>query len=299
MKRPLGRVALALSGGGALGLAHVGALKAFAEFNIKPAVISGTSAGSIIGAMAALQIPVAEMEKIVLAINKKRTVYLLSPTIKTGGLLDLKNFVTFMEEILGKDTLIEDLEIPFIAVAVDFQNGNILYLNRGRLVDAVRASVAVPGIFTPVEANSTLLVDGGLRDNLPLRVLKEFPHDTLIGVNVLKTPQLKFEGMLAPINLKKPVEEKETDSFFERITKVIQTGIQKHLRNFPPLTYITYHSLLILISELSNKEIQIVKPDLVVNLNLSGLKIWEFWRGKEAMDIGYRETKEQLQQYLN
>ena len=298
MVKGLGKVALALSGGGALGIAHIGALKAFGEFNLKPAVIAGTSAGSIIGAMAALQIPVSEMEKIVLAIDKKRTVHLLSPTITTGGLLDLKNFITFLEEIFGQDTLIEDLEIPFIAVAVDFQNGNILYLNRGRLVDAVRASIAVPGIFTPVEANGTLLVDGGLRDNLPLRVLKEYPHDTLIGVNVLKTPQLQFEGFFAPINLNKPVEEKEADSFFERITHVIQTGIRKHLRNFPPLTYITYHSLLILISELSNKEIQLVKPDLVVNLNLSKLKIWEFWRGKEAIDIGYRETKEQLQNYL-
>jgi len=106
----LGKVAVALSGGGALGLAHVGALKALEEFNVKPAFLSGTSAGSIIGAFYARGLSISEIEDIVLSIDRKKTFSLLSPSIPQGGLIDPKNFVSFMENIIGKDTLIEDLK---------------------------------------------------------------------------------------------------------------------------------------------------------------------------------------------
>ena len=294
----LGKIAVALSGGGALGLAHIGALKAMEEMNIKPAFIAGTSAGSIIGALYAYGLSVAEMEEIALSIDRIKTFQLLSPSLPRGGLMDAREFITFMEDIVGKDTLIEDLKLPFIAVAVDFRNGNTLYLDRGRLVDAVRASISVPGVFKPLEANGTLLVDGGLRENLPLSALKNCKYDTLIGVNVLKTPQLKLDGIFTPISVKK-IETKETepDNFFERIAEALQIRISNRLNHLPRLTYAGYQSILIMLTELSNKEIQICKPDLVLHLNLSRLRPWEFWRGKEAMEIGYRESLEQLRNF--
>jgi len=295
----LGKVAVALSGGGALGLAHVGALKALEEANVKPAFLSGTSAGSIIGAFYARGLSISEIEDIVLSIDRKKTFSLLSPSIPQGGLIDPKNFVSFMENIIGKDTLIEDLNIPFVAVTVDFRNGNILYLDHGRLMDAIRSSISIPGVFKPVKANGTLLVDGGLRENLPLSALKKFNYDTLIGVNVLKTPQLKFEGLYAPIIPTKEIPENKGDTFFERITNVLQIARQNHLNHLPRLTYIGYQSLLILMTELSNKEIQMCKPDLVLQLNLSKLQLWEFWRGREAMEIGYRESHEQLADFFD
>lgn len=295
----LGKVAVALSGGAALGLAHVGALKAMAEFGVKPSFISGTSAGSVIGAMVARGLSVAEIEDVVLSIDRKKTFYLLSPSIPLGGLIDPKNFVSFMEKIVGKDTLIEDLEIPFVAVTIDFRNGNILYIDRGRLVDAIRSSISIPGVFKPFEANGTLLVDGGLRENLPLSALKKFNYDTLLGVNVLKTPQLKFEGLYAPIAPFKNPQNDKGDTFIDRISNVIQIARQNRLNHLPRLTYIGYQSLLILMTELSNREIQICNPDLVLQLNLSKLQLWEFWRGQEAMEIGYRESHEQLTDFFN
>jgi len=295
----LGKVAVALSGGGALGLAHVGALKAMEEFGVKPSFLSGTSAGSIIGALYARGFAISEIEDIVLSIDRKKTFHLLSPSIPQGGLMDPKNFVTFMEDIVGKNTRIEDLEIPFVAVTVDFRNGNILYIDRGRLVDAIRASISIPGVFKPFEANDSLLVDGGLRENLPLGALKKFNYDTLLGVNVLKTPQLKLDGLYASVAPTKETPEDKGDTFFERITNAIQIARQNHLNHLPRLTYIGYQSLLILITELSNKEIQMYNPDLVLQLNLSKLHLWEFWRGKEAMEIGYRESHEQLADFFD
>lgn len=298
MAHELGKIALALSGGAALGLAHIGALKAFEEHGIKPDILSGTSAGSIIGAMYAAGLPVEQIERIATSIDRKKTFQLLSPSIPRGGLMDPKNFVHFMEEILGKDTLIEDLKIPFVAVTVDFRNGDVLYINRGKVVDAIRASISIPGVFKPLEANNTLLVDGGLRENLPLRVLRNYAYDTLIGVNVLKIKQLKMDGFLTRINRNEPLEKKESENFFQRISEAIKQGNLNRLNNLPRLTYVGFQSLLILMSELSNKEIQVCRPDLVVHLDVSHIRLWEFWRAKELIDIGYRETVNQLKHFL-
>ncbi|MCD6204486.1 MAG: patatin-like phospholipase family protein [Candidatus Marinimicrobia bacterium] len=297
----LGKVALALSGGGALGLAHVGALKALEERQIRPSFLAGTSAGSIIGALYARGLSVSEIEDIVQSIDRKKTIYLLPPSLPLGGLMDTKNFMSFMEELVGKETLIEDLEIPFVAVTVDFRNGNILYLNKGRLVDAVRASISIPGVFKPLKANGSLLVDGGLRENLPLRALKSFDYDTLIGVNVLKTPKLKMEGLYTEIKTDKPNYKPENgaDNFFERILNAIQINKLKKLDHLPRLTYVGYQSILILLSELSNKEILACNPDLVLEIDMSSFNLWEFWRGKEAIDVGYNDARIQLENFLN
>ncbi|MBN2601762.1 MAG: patatin-like phospholipase family protein [Candidatus Marinimicrobia bacterium] len=296
----LGKTAVALSGGAALGLAHVGVLKALEEFNIRPAFLAGTSAGSIIGAFYARGLSISEIEDIVLSIDRMKTIHLLSPSIPLGGLMDPKNFVSFMEEIVGKNTLIEDLQIPFVAVTVDFRNGNILYLNKGRLVDAVRASISIPGVFRPLKANGSLLVDGGLRENLPLRALEKFDYDTLLGVNVLKTRQLKLDGLFTGISVDKPQKpnDNEPDNFLERITNAIQINKLKKLDHLPRLTYVGYQSILILLSELSNKEILASNPDLVLQIDMSGFQFWEFWRGKEAIETGYREACEQLTDFF-
>ena len=296
-----GKVAVALSGGGALGLAHVGALKAMEEHRIKPSFLAGTSAGSIIGALYACGLSVPEIEDIVTSIDRKKTIYLLSPSIPLGGLMDPKNFIEFLEELIGKDTLIEDLEIPFVAVTVDFRNGNILYLNKGRLVDAVRASISIPGVFKPLKANGSLLVDGGLRENLPLRALKQFDYDTLIGVNVLKTPRLKLDGLYTQIKADNPSYQplNGSDNFVERILNTIHIKKLKKLDHLPRLTYIGYQSILILLSELSNKEILACNPDLVLQIDMSSFNLWEFWRGKEAIDIGYNDARIQLENFLN
>jgi len=299
MNKDLGKTAVALSGGGALGLAHIGVLKAMEELGIRPAVLAGTSAGALIGAFYARGIPVSEIEKLALSIDRVGTLRLLNPSIPRGGLLDMRNIEQLFQMHLGKETRIEDLSIPFIAVTVDFQTGDILYVNRGNLVDAVLASIAIPGVFKPVDANGTLLVDGGLRDNLPLRVLREYEHDTMIGVNVLKTKELKLEGYFSSVDRNKKISKEEPDNFFERITQAVRMGRANREQNIPlRLTYIGYQSVLILLSELSNKEILIANPDLVIQLDLSHMHLWEFWRAAEAIKIGYESAKRQLQEFL-
>ena len=298
MNHPLGQVALALSGGAALGFGHIGALRALEEQGIKPAWLAGTSAGALIGALYARGLSISAIEAIACQIDRKKTIHLLSPFIPRGGLADARNLVTFLNEILGENTCIEDLQIPFIAVSVDFQTGDTLYLNKGNLVDAIRASISIPGFFKPVEANGTFLVDGGLRENLPLCILREFNPDTLIGVNVLKIKQLRFDGYFTGIDSGQTIDRSETDHFFERVTSALMPNRRTPTKDLPNIPYSSIHSLMILMTELANKEIRLADPDLVIQLDLSFMKLWEFWRAREAIEAAYEDARFQIIDYL-
>jgi len=251
----LGKVGVALSGGAALGMAHIGALKAMHECDIHPEVISGTSAGALIGAFYAKGIPLEEIEEIAASIDRVKTFQLMSPAIPRGRLVDTKNIEEFFAKYLGKNTRIEDLDMPFVAVTVDFWNGDILYVNQGNLVEAVIASIAIPGVFRPMEANGTLLVDGGLRENLPLRVLREYDPDTIIGVNVLKMKELNFDGYFTGIDRKQKIRGKEPENFVEQITQALRMGRFNRDQNLPRLTYLGYRSAMVRLAEIANKEI--------------------------------------------
>ncbi len=297
--RKANKIGFAFSGGAALGMAHIGALKIVEENNIKPEIISGTSAGAIIGAMFAKGLSAEDIEKIALSIDFKKTVNLLTPSLQRGALVDDKNVISFLKEHLG-DINIEDLPIEFITSSVDLRSGNLLYIYKGNLIDAVRASISVPGIFLPYQKYEMLFTDGGLRDNLPIRVLRERNSDFIIGFNLFKTSLLNKKGEF--INLKEKLKVKESskdENIFEKLIDVVKNANIFQKTNIPRMTKTGYHSLEILITELTKKEIEIVKPELLIDLDVSSLKLWEFWRAKEAISSGYEQTKAQIQEYFN
>lgn len=286
------KVGLALSGGAALGLSHIGCLKAFDEAGIQPAIVSGTSAGAIIGAMYCSGISIDEMEKIALSIDRMKTINLFTPTIQRGALVKDDNIMKFFRQYFG-DKKIEDLAIPFIAVSVDIDSGEIVYINQGSLLAAVRASISIPGIFPPFLSRNRLLVDGGIRSNLPLEVLTSFDLDGIIGVNVLKNSNFNMNCRYDKIELKNGQLNKD-DNIIEKITKVVQGNNDKNDFQFPPLVKSLFNSLQILLAESSQREIEIVKPDAVVDIDVSDFKLWEFWKGKEMIEIGYQTAQEML-----
>ena len=180
------KVGLALGGGAAFGFAHIGVLKYLEEIKIKPFVISGTSIGSVIGGMYASGLSARDLEKIALTFNSKANVLsLLSFAFKKTGVISHANIGKFFRKYLEKKK-IEDLDINFVAVSVDLIHGNTLFFNKGDLIDAIQASISIPGIFSPFEANGTLLVDGGVRENLPLKPLQNYDIDYVIAVDILK-----------------------------------------------------------------------------------------------------------------
>ncbi len=177
------KIGLALSGGGARGFAHVGAIKVFAEHDIHFDMIAGTSAGSIVGAAIASGMSVSEIEAMARNVGWLNT---LRPSFSIGGLLSSVPMGKMLERTLPI-TRFEDLVIPFAAVAYDIAKGEEVVLkDSGDLITAVRASCAVPGVFTPVRYNGMMLVDGGVTSVLPVDAIRAMGADIVIGIDVLK-----------------------------------------------------------------------------------------------------------------
>jgi NTE family protein len=285
-------VALGLSGGAAQGLGHIGALKAMEEYELRPEYIAGTSAGALIGGMYAAGISVPEMEDIVREIDRDEFRKLLDITWARGSIVAGDRIEKFIRRIVG-DVLIEDLDTPFIAAAVDLKTGKGFHFDSGLLVDAIRASISIPGIFKPVVANNAYLVDGGVRRNLPLQVLRRFKPDKLIGVNIVPGPRIDFSWSEESIQRTESGEWGEPD-FIERV-KEFFTGHTGDTEETPGMTYLFSRIFEIYTAQVAQAEIEQARPDLVITLDMSEIKLWEFWRGEEAAKIGYNQAKQVLE----
>lgn len=181
-KRKKVKIGLALGGGGARGFAHLGALKAFEEFDLKFDYVCGTSVGSLIGAFYCAGYSYEDMFKIAQNINFK--------DIKRGKIMFIPSKTDGIENVITSnlgDINIEDLKIPFSAIAVDIKSTDEICITRGNLAKAVAGSCCVPGFFQPVIFGDMLLCDGGLKNTLPADIPKLFDCDYVVGVDVNKS----------------------------------------------------------------------------------------------------------------
>lgn len=175
------KVGLALSGGAVLGIAHVGAIKVLEENNIPIDLVAGTSAGSLAGAFLAAGISSAQMFEMVKSMTWGKISKL---TIPKMGLLNSKLLERFIDSVLGRID-IHELKKPFSAVAVDLTTGKQVILRDGAVSEAVRASCAIPGVFTPVIRGKQVLVDGGVLNFLPTELLRQMGADYIIAVKIM------------------------------------------------------------------------------------------------------------------
>jgi NTE family protein len=174
------KIGLALGGGAARGLAHIGVLKALSEAGICIDYVAGTSVGSIIGALYCAGYSWQKIKQLAQEVNWGR---LISPTLSIKGLLKTEKLEKLLGKVLEKKTF-TDLKIPFSAVSVDIASGEVVVLNRGSLARAVQASSSIPGIFEPTELEGKMLVDGGLVNNVPADVVREMGATLVIAVDL-------------------------------------------------------------------------------------------------------------------
>ncbi len=179
---PSKKIGLALSGGGARGFAHVGVIRVLAEHNIRFDLVTGTSAGSIVGGALAAGMTASEIETMARKMGYTNT---MRPTFSTGGLLSNAP----LGKLLSREFPVlnfADLVVPFGAVAYDLRAGTEVLQLDGDLITAIRASCAVPGLFSPVtNAEGRDLVDGGITSPLPAEAARAMGADIVIGVDVL------------------------------------------------------------------------------------------------------------------
>jgi NTE family protein len=209
--KPRPKIGLVLSGGGARGAAHIGVLQVLEELHIPVDYIAGTSMGSIIGGLYAMGTPVEDIEKLTTKIDwedifsdripRQKQYYrrkggkenyllrvdvdsqkglTLPPGLLTGKKLDL----TLRSLSLGAGNDFDLFPIPYRAVATDIESGEMVVLSKGDLAESMRASMAIPGVFIPVEIDGRLLVDGGVARNLPVDVVRAMGADVVIAINI-------------------------------------------------------------------------------------------------------------------
>lgn len=186
------KTGLVLSGGGTRGFAHIGALKALEEAGIKADVISGTSAGSIIGAMYADGIPADKM----LELFKKYTIRKLSrPSFSRKGILNFKRVQKQIEKHLKADRF-EELKHPLYVCISNLTNGTVKYVNTGPIAPAIMASASIPLMFVPIRMDDGLYIDGAVFDNFPIKPLRE-QCEQIIGINIMPHSSHKsFNGLI-------------------------------------------------------------------------------------------------------
>lgn len=178
------KIGLALGGGAALGFAHIGVLKVLEQNGIKIDYIAGSSMGSVMGALYASGMTPEEMYKEASVFDFKKITRINGFRIIKEGVYNTEKLQNLVEE-LTKIKLIEQTKIPFRCTSVDLLTGKEYIFKKGSIGQAVRASSAIPGLFNPVEKDGMFLVDGGVIDNIPFKVVKDMGADFVIAVDVL------------------------------------------------------------------------------------------------------------------
>lgn len=183
-KRIPKKVGLALGGGAAKGLAHIGVIRVLERAGIEISYIAGTSMGALIGGFYAAKKDITFLENLFLDV-KDQDIYRPSHILlkKDGELFKNKSFMKTLEDHIGKMN-IEDCKIPFSAVATDVENGNEVVLSKGNLRDAIQASTALPIIFPPAKIDGRLLMDGGFVNPVPADVVRNMGAEFVIAVDV-------------------------------------------------------------------------------------------------------------------
>ena len=280
-------VALVLSGGGARGIAHIGVIEVLEENGFNISSVSGTSMGALVGAVYALgKLP--EFKEWLLNIDKLEILKLVDFTFSTQGFIkgdkifkELKRFIP--------DTKIENLKVSYSAIATDIMNKREVVFTQGPIFDAVRASISIPSVFTPVKTPSTMLIDGGTINNLPLDRVKRTKEDILIAVDVVANVPF-YE---TPKN--ESVYQKKIKKFQSYFDEMKSRKISAQLSYFE----IIDKSINLMIEEVVKLKLKEYPPEVLINVSQDASTLFDFYKAKEIIAYGREIAEEQIENYIN
>ncbi len=284
------KTGIALGGGGAKGLAHIGVLKVLEGHGIVPDMVSGTSIGALIGALYVVRGGSGAVEEYALGFENSNLYPHLVPRPSSSGMISEKRIRAFLQGLFGARR-IEDLERPFFCPAADIRNGREVMFERGSLRQAVRASISVPVIFKPVRLHGRYLVDGGLLNPVPVDVLKKHGCGFTIAVNVIAPRPLR------PRRRKKPdVKEKlllaRLDDFLSR--RLISGSPDEE----PNMIEAFLSTMEILQQKLIAARLCTDAPDAVIHIQTSDISMFEFYRPAEIIRRGEEAARREIKTVL-
>ncbi|MBT9589695.1 MAG: patatin-like phospholipase RssA [Thiobacillus sp.] len=295
-RRPL--IGLALGGGSARGWAHIGVIRALANAGIEPDLVCGTSIGALVGA-AYVGGELDRLEGWVRSLRLQTVVGFLDVSLNGGLIKGDKLIAFFREHFVDRD--IADLARPFGAVATDLRRGQEVWLREGGVSEAVRASIALPGLFTPVQRDGSWLVDGGLVNPVPVSLCRAMGADIVIAVD-LNTDLLgrHLKSRRAPASNKRAAAEDATltDSVMARIqSRLAQLGLNHNNgTKTPAMLDVLASSINIMQVLITRSRLAGDPADVMVTPLLAELGLMEFHRASVAIDAGRHAVEAVLPQ---
>lgn len=254
-------LALVLGGGAAKGYAHIGVLKVLDEEGLRPDIVVGASMGALVGGFYAAGFTPAELEEIACRIDKKTKHWLFELTLSGQGLVDGKNVIKYLDVYL-KEKTIEQLPMKFAAVATDIDNEAEVILDRGDLVQAIRAAISIPVVFTPHLYSGRVLIDGGFVNPLPVTLAQQLGATKIIAVNVLHKPG--YDQV--------------------RLNAQVPTGKKYSMKQ------VLEQTIALIFARLTDYQAVHLENGLLINVDTRSIGVSQFEKGKAAIARGYDEA---------
>jgi NTE family protein len=273
-------VSLVLGSGGARGLAHIGVIEWLEAQGFRIVSIAGASMGALIGGIYAAG-KLDLYRDWVVELERMDVLRLLDLSFSSNGLIKGDRVIGVLRELIGECD-IEGLPISFTAVATDLDRQREVWLNRGPLFDAIRASIAIPTVFTPVVREGRTLVDGAVSNPIPIAPTLSDPSDITIAVNVNGKEEPLQRTAPAPAAVPEARRHKVIAEFLETMQQVVA----RREEPAPDLFDVVARSMDTMQNAMSRFQLAAYSPDAVVEVPCNACAFFEFWRARELIAIG-------------
>ena len=276
-------IALALSSGGARGLAHIGAIEELESQGYRITSIAGCSMGALIGGVYAAG-KLEEFREWMKTVDKKKMLELTDFSLSLNHIVKGTRIIKAIMEFVP-DMPIEDLPIPYCAVATDWKAGREVVIDKGSLFEAIRASISLPSFYEPVRRDDMILIDGGVVNPIPMNRVKRQPGDILVGVDVSGHDyKAQWEKQ------QKQAEKHKHDKSLK--AKLLDMIIPDNLE-------FNYYTLLsrtssIMIRQNSILMAQLTKPDILIDIQMSRYGSFDYDKSEKLITIGRNKTRKAL-----
>ena len=251
---------IALGGGGARGLAHIGVMQVLERENLRPTVFAGTSIGGLLAAFFAAGKTGAELEEIALSLHWA-PLWEWRPGV---GLLNYEGFEALLKRHLPET--FEALEHPLVITGTDLSAGVPVYLHSGKLYEAIQATIAFPGAIDPIWINGRLLADGGILNQVPVDAARFLGAEKVLAVDIT-----------APRALSLASQERPHPTLWDRV---------RHPRRHLTSLQVAWRAVEVMQAHLTQLRLAMAMPDLVLSVELPDIGLESFWKGRSAIEAG-------------
>ena len=281
--RQMKDVALVLSSGGARGLAHIGAIEELEAQGYRITSIAGCSMGALIGGVYAAG-KLSEFREWMKTVDKKKMLELTDFSLSLNHIVKGTRIIKAIMEFVP-DVLIEDLPIPYCAVATDWITGREVVIDKGSLFEAIRASISLPSFYEPVRRDGMILIDGGVVNPIPMNRVKRHEGDLLVGVDV------------SGHDYKAQWEKQQRQTEIQKHDKSLKAKLLDMIT--PDNIEFNYYTLLsrtssIMIRQNSILMAQLTKPDILIDIQMSRYGSFDYDKSERLIAIGHNKTQKAL-----